>query len=213
MDSVTERAYHRHMNQRTAAEPVLAAMRDADDQPMQVSPGSSDQVRLVDNPPGHSRRRGPARDRAWLAYLSQSDGTTTGTVDPTTLVLPNPDAVSDPRLKTLGAAAKQQGVSYAWGGGHDPAAPGVSRGHRNHQPDESWTFNDQNRTGFDCSGLARFATAEGRGFDMGSGDTVDHEDVLPSFGATMVPPTWRFSLVTSFTTGLPGARSCCGLRG
>jgi cell wall-associated NlpC family hydrolase len=142
---------------------------------------------LVDNPPGYNGPAGPERDQAWLNYLSQSDGTTTGVVNPGTLVLPNPDAVSDPRLKTVGAAAKQQGVSYSWGGGHDPKAPGVSVGHRNDTADESWHYNDQNRTGFDCSGLARFATAEGSGVNVGSGNTVSQEEALQNLGATLVP--------------------------
>lgn len=170
----------------TGLRPTLAGDA-ADDPAMRLAAGSSDQVRLHDNPPGYTGPPGPDRDRAWLSYLSQNNGTTTGPVDPAVLVLPNPDAVSDPRLKTVGAAAKQQGVSYAWGGGHDPASTGVSRGHRNDTVDGSWTFNDQNRTGFDCSGLARFATGEGRGFDMGSGNTAFQESVLPSHGATVVP--------------------------
>jgi cell wall-associated NlpC family hydrolase len=169
----------------TGLSPTLAGA-PGDDPAMSVAAGSSDQVRLLDKPPGYNGPAGPDRDQAWLTYLSQHDGVTPGTVDGA-LVLPNPDAVSDPRLKTVGAAAKQQGVSYAWGGGHDPKATGVSVGHRNDTVDGSWTFNDQNRTGFDCSGLSRFATAEGRGFDMGSGNTVFQENVLPSHGAVVVP--------------------------
>ncbi|HWS91402.1 MAG TPA: NlpC/P60 family protein, partial [Mycobacterium sp.] len=144
-------------------------------------------ITLQDNPPGYNGPPGIERDRAWQAYLSQQNGSTTGQVDPTTLVLPNPDAVSDPGLKTLGAAAKQQGVTYAWGGGHDPKAPGVTRGHLNDSPDRSWQYNDNNRTGFDCSGLVRFATTEGQGFDMGSGNTVAQETALSARGATVVP--------------------------
>jgi uncharacterized protein YukE len=170
----------------TGLSPTLAG-GPGDDPAMQVAAGSSDQIRLQDNPPGYNGPAGPDRDQAWLNYLSQTNGTTTGAVDPGALVLPNPDAVTDPRLRTVGAAAKQQGVSYAWGGGHDPAATGVSRGHRNDTVDGSWTYNDQNRTGFDCSGLARFATEQGRGFDMGSGNTVFQQNVLPSHGATVVP--------------------------
>jgi uncharacterized protein YukE len=170
----------------TGLQPTLAG--DPNDQPpMRVSPGSSDRVRLTDNPPGYDGPAGPERDKAWLDYLSQSDATTRGTVNPGVLVLPNPDAVSDPRLKSVGAAAKQQGVSYSWGGGHDPKAPGVSVGHLNDQQDESWTYHDNNRTGFDCSGLARFATAEGSGVNIGSGNTVAQEDVLQGLGINPIP--------------------------
>ena len=100
--------------------------------------------------------------------------------------------MSDPGLKTVGAAAKQQGVSYAWGGGHLPGKPGVSRGWRSDSADSSWTFNDQNRTGFDCSGLARFAAAEGYGFDINAdniGNTVGQEAWLTAAGGqgTAIP--------------------------
>ncbi|WP_160195283.1 C40 family peptidase [Mycobacterium kyorinense] len=179
---------------KTGLTPTLAGS-PGDHPPMHVAAGSSDQVRLQDNPPGYNGPAGAPRDAAWQAYLSQQNGSTTGKVDPKTLVLPNPDAVSDPGLKTLGAAAKQQGVSYAWGGGHDPKVTGVTRGHqstaeevgRDNIPDQSWTFHDNNRTGFDCSGLARFATESGHGFDMGSGNTVFQERALPGHGAVAVP--------------------------
>jgi cell wall-associated NlpC family hydrolase len=101
--------------------------------------------------------------------------------------------VSDPGLKTLGAAAKQQGVTYAWGGGHVEGKTGVSPGHKatpqevGRVPDQSWDYQDNNRTGFDCSGLARFATESGHGFDMGSGNTVYQEGALPGHGAVAVP--------------------------
>ena len=169
----------------TGLSPTLAG-DPADDPAMRVAAGSSDQVPLQDSPPAYDGPPGPDRDQAWLTYLSQANGATIRPVDPTILVLPDPDSVSDPGLKTLGAAAKQQGVSYTWGGGHAKAA-GVSVGFRHDTADESWTFNDENRTGFDCSGLARFATHAGSGFDLGCGNTVFQEDVLPSHGATVVP--------------------------
>lgn len=158
---------------------------------MSVASDSSDQVPLQDNPPGFTGSAGPARDAAWLAYLSQRSAAAPGVVTPA-LVLPNPDAVSDPGLKTVGAAAKQQGVSYTWGGGHLPGKPGVSAGWRNNSRDGSWNFNDQNRTGFDCSGLARFAAAEGYGFDISAGNignTVGQEAALsaPGGNGTVIP--------------------------
>jgi cell wall-associated NlpC family hydrolase len=117
-----------------------------------------------------------------MAYLSQHNGTTPGKVDATNLVLPNPDAVSDPSLKTVGAAAKQQGVTYAWGGGHTDK-PGVSRGWPQ-KGDRSETYQDGNRIGFDCAGLARFATDEGRGFDINHGDSGN---TVGQYGALTAP--------------------------
>lgn len=174
----------------TGQTPTLAGT-PGDSRRMQVSPGSSDRVRLQDNPPGYSGPAGPSRDAAWQSYLGQRSATTPGAVTPGT-VLPNPDAVSHPGLKTVGAAAKQQGISYAWGGGHLPGTPGVSRGWRNNNADASWTFDDQNRTGFDCSGLARFAASEGHGFDISAnniGNTVGQEAALTAAGGhgTRVP--------------------------
>jgi cell wall-associated NlpC family hydrolase len=174
----------------TGQRPTLAGSPE-DSPRMHVASGSSDHVRLQDNPPGFTGSSGPARDAAWQAYLSQRNAVTPGAVTPQT-VLPHPDAVSDPGLKTVGAAAKQQGVSYAWGGGHLPGTPGVSRGWRNDSADSSWTFNDQNRTGFDCSGLARFAAAEGFGFDINAtniGNTVGQEAWLTTAGGpgTVIP--------------------------
>lgn len=167
----------------TGQTPTLAGS-PGDSPRMRVASGSSDQVRLQDNPPGFTGPAGPARDAAWQSYLAQHNALAPGAVTPKT-VLPNPDAVSDKGLKTVGAAAKQQGVSYTWGGGHLPGKPGVSRGWRNDSADASWTFNDQNRTGFDCSGLARFAAAEGYGFDINDnniGNTVGQEAALTAAG-------------------------------
>lgn len=174
----------------TGQTPTLAGSPE-DSPRMRVASGSSDQVRLQDNPPGFTGSAGPARDAAWQSYLAQHNAVTPGAITPKT-VLPNPDAVSDPGLKTVGAAAKQQGVSYAWGGGHLPGTPGVSRGWRNDSADSSWTFNDQNRTGFDCSGLARFAADEGYGVDINAdniGNTVGQEAGLTAAGGqgTVMP--------------------------
>jgi NlpC/P60 family len=156
---------------KTGLTPTLAG-DPGDHPPMKVDAGSSDTVVLQDNPPGYSGPAGPGRDAAWQAYLAQQSGAKSGTVSPT-LVLPNPDAVSDPGLKTVGAAAKQQGVSYAWGGGHIEGKTGVSHGQLNTTMDESWTYNDHQRIGFDCAGLARFATCEGRGIDISAGNNGD----------------------------------------
>jgi cell wall-associated NlpC family hydrolase len=162
--------------------------------PMHVEHGSSDTVELRDNPPGYTGPAGPGRDAAWQAYLSQQSGTASGTITEKTF-LPNPDAVSDPGLKTVGAAARQQGVSYAWGGGHpgDPKAatpipPSVTRGTLHGDPEGGGAHlnGDNNRTGFDCSGLSRFATYEGHnGLDISKGtwgDTRSQFQVLTDGG-------------------------------
>lgn len=151
----------------TGMTPTLAGS-PGDHPPMSLHHRSSDTVPLVDNPPGYNGPAGAERDAAWQRYLSAHDGTTAGSVGQG-LVLPNPDAVSDPGLKTLGAAAKQQGVSYAWGGGHVPGKTGVSNGWAQ-AGDRSETYKDGNRVGFDCAGLARFAMSEGHGgLDISAG--------------------------------------------
>lgn len=174
----------------TGQKPTLAGS-PGDSPRMSVGAGSSDHVPLQNNPPGYTGDAGPGRDAAWLAYLSQGSASAPWAVTPG-LVLPNPDAVSNPGLKAVGAAAKQQGVSYTWGGGHIAGKPGVSVGWRNTNRDSSWTYNDQNRTGFDCSGLARFAAAEGYGFDINEGNignTVGQEATLSGPGGRgMVVP-------------------------
>lgn len=199
---------------KTGLTPTTAGT-EGDQLPMKPDPGSSDKIRLQDNPPGYNGPAGPERDAAWQKYLSQSNGTAPGKVDPATLVLPNPAAVSDPGLKTVGAAAKQQGVSYAWGGGHNPDNTGVSKGHKataaevgaDNIPDESWTYNDQNRTGFDCSGLARFATEEGHGVNtgIGSGNTVSQFNAMTGNGAHSVIPDSALKPGDLIYYGPPGA--------
>ena len=152
----------------TGLKPTLAG-DPGDHPPMQLGAKSSDTVKLSDNPPGFNGPAGAERDAAWKQYLSTQDGTKAGVVG-NGMVLPNPGAVSDPGLKTLGAAAKQQGVSYAWGGGHEPGKTGVTKGWPQ-AGDRSEQYQDGNRTGFDCAGLARFATSEGHsGLDISAGD-------------------------------------------
>ncbi|WP_067971241.1 C40 family peptidase [Mycolicibacter icosiumassiliensis] len=162
--------------------PTLAGS-PADSPSMQVPPGSSDKVTLADNPPGYTGGPGPARDKAWQDYLSQRSGASSGTITPG-MVLPNPDAVSDPGLKTVDAAAKQQGVSYAWGGGHLEGTTGASRGWPE-KGDRSETFQDGNRIGFDCAGLARFAASEGHGgLDISKGNLGN---TVGQYGALTTP--------------------------
>jgi cell wall-associated NlpC family hydrolase len=157
----------------TGEHPTLAG-DPHDVPPMHVEHGSSDTVQLTDNPPGYTGPAGPERDAAWQAYLSQQNGAASGAITEKTF-LPNPDAVSDPGLKTVGAAARQQGVSYAWGGGHldNAPIPGVTKGTLYGDPEDGGEhqYSDNNRIGFDCSGLARFATYEGHyGLDISEGN-------------------------------------------
>lgn len=155
----------------TGQTPTLAG--DPNDVPaMKLDPGSSTTVQRTDNPPGYTGPAGPQRDDAWLAYLSQRDGTTPGSVSRDTF-LPNPEAVSNPGLKTVGAAARQQGVSYAWGAGHPDKAPvpGVTTGTTDNDIDNSAHDNhDDGRTGFDCSGLLAVAEDDNDGVTVVDGE-------------------------------------------
>lgn len=115
---------------------------------------------LADNPPGYSGGPGPERDAAWQKYLAHfpQDGTRG--------LLPNPDAVSDPGLKTVGAAGTQLGTSYAWAGG-DKSGPGKGDYAYNkdgsiNKKDGAYTYDDPRRIGFDCSGLAEYAAGQVR---------------------------------------------------
>ena len=112
---------------------------------------------LADNPPEYSGGPGPERDAAWITYLSQFPLNSRG-------FLPNPEAVSDIGLKLLGNAATQLGVSYAWGG---RGKQGPGRGQRTGTGDDADVFADDQRTGFDCSGLCYYAAWQTRGVEIG----------------------------------------------
>jgi cell wall-associated NlpC family hydrolase len=118
---------------------------------------------VSDNPPGYTGGPGPERDAAWQQYLANYPKNGKG-------FLPNPDAVQDKGLKTVGAAAQQLGTSYAWAGGD---TNGPSKGVLADKPDDSHVYGDNNRVGFDCSGLAEYAahqatlSADGKGVDIG----------------------------------------------
>lgn len=149
-----------------------------------------DTIPMADNPPGWDQNMGPgpARDQAWKDYLSgkNADGTQRGTAP---AFLPKPEAVQDKALRSIGAAGRQQGVSYAWGANQDVDGP--SLGHkatheeyphysqRQLEQDGSWTNNDDQRTGFDCGGLVRYAVGQGAGIDVGRGTyAIDTNGVL-----------------------------------
>ncbi|SHX62091.1 cell wall-associated hydrolase, invasion-associated protein [Mycobacteroides abscessus subsp. bolletii] len=142
-------------------------------------------IPMADNPPGYDQNTGPgpARDQAWKDYLSgkNADGTQRAVGQPP-LALPKPEAVSDKALRSIGAAGRSQGVSYAWGGNTDPNGP--SRGH-GEKGTEADTYEDWNRIGFDCGGLVRYSVQQGAGFDpfVPRGDIpgTDRLDINPSF--------------------------------
>ncbi|SHU45363.1 invasion and intracellular persistence protein IipA [Mycobacteroides abscessus subsp. abscessus] len=139
-------------------------------------------IAMADNPPGYDPNMGPgpARDQAWKDYLAgkEANGTQRAMGQPP-LALPKPEAVSDKGLRSIGAAGRQQGVSYAWGGNHDVdgPSPGHKATHAEYpgysqaqlEADGSWTYNDDQRIGFDCGGLVRYSVGQGAGLDVGQG--------------------------------------------
>ncbi|OHU96887.1 C40 family peptidase [Mycobacterium talmoniae] len=155
---------------------------------------------LADNPPGYTGGPGPARDKAWQDYLAHfptEKDPATGQIPRG--FLPNPDAVNDPGLKVVGAAATQLGTSYAWSGG-DTSGPGkgVLNRARDGTPivDESWTYQDNKRVGFDCSGLAEYAAGQARpNVDIGgyTGTQLGSPNLtkIPS-GASLTPGDFIF---------------------
>lgn len=93
----------------------------------------------------------------------------------------NGDPLPDPRtptgdkaIDTLAFAAGQQNTTYAWGG--NKRTDGPSSGTLDWDPPDggAHVHQDQNRVGYDCGGLVRFAVAQGAGFDTGvPTDTID----------------------------------------
>lgn len=124
-------------------------------------------VPMADNPPGwdQSMSAGAQRDQAWKDYLSgkNADGTQR---PPNTapLALPKPEAVNDKALRAIGAAGRQQGVSYAWGGNTDTKGP--SKGTLANDSGGAADNHDDKRVGFDCGGLVRYSIAQGIGPDV-----------------------------------------------
>lgn len=116
------------------------------------------------------------------------------------------DPLPDPRTPTgdkaidaLAHAAGQQNTSYAWGGNQSTNGP--SRGHKatsqeypNYtqqqlERDGSWTSRDDERVGYDCGGLVRYAYQQGASVDVGQGTyNID-----------------RNSQLTQAAGGIPGA--------
>ncbi|OHU30938.1 hypothetical protein BKG76_04330 [Mycobacteroides franklinii] len=135
-------------------------------------------IPMADNPPGWDPNMGPgpARDQAWKDYLSgkEANGAQRASGVPPAF-LPKPEAVQDKALRTIGAAGRQQGVSYAWGGNQSPDGPSRGHGEKGTGAD---TYEDWNRIGFDCGGLVRYSVAQGAGVDPFT--MVDSDTRIPA---------------------------------
>lgn len=70
----------------------------------------------------------------------------------------------------VNAACSQIGVWYSWGGGHG-ATPGASYGYYDGSDPDS--LHDNERKGFDCSGLTRYAYYRATGRDLLNGTADD----------------------------------------
>ncbi|MEV6762746.1 NlpC/P60 family protein [Streptomyces sp. NPDC051105] len=70
----------------------------------------------------------------------------------------------------VGAACSQIGVWYSWGGGHG-ATPGATYGYYDGSDPDS--LHDNERKGFDCSGLMRYAYYRATGRDLLNGTADD----------------------------------------
>ncbi|ANO03702.1 NlpC/P60 family protein [Mycobacteroides abscessus] len=173
------------------AEPTMAAAS--------VDPRGSATTVLADNPPGYPNTPpGTQRDQNWRDYLNGKE-LNNGVVTqrpygqlPT--ALPKPEAVSDKALRTVGAAGRQQGVSYAWGGNGSVDGPtkGTLKGdppptQQNPLGGGAHQYHDDQRTGFDCGGLARFAVFQGYGTDLHAGTATQWDNLGPSANVQGAP--------------------------
>ncbi|MFA4083454.1 NlpC/P60 family protein [Mycobacteroides salmoniphilum] len=151
-------------------------------------PGAT--IPMADNPPGYDSNTGPgpARDQNWKDYLSGKNADGTQRIG-APLALPKPESVQDKALRSIGAAGRQQGVSYAWGGNSskDGPSPGHKATHEEYpnysqqrlEQDGSWTNNDDQRIGYDCGGLVRYSLEQGAGIDVKQGTyAIDTNGVL-----------------------------------
>jgi NlpC/P60 family len=127
----------------------------------------SDTIPLTDDPPGYAPATTAQRDQNWFTYLTgiNTDGTHR-TLGELPKALPRPEAVNDPALRTIGAAARQQGVSYVWGGNQSVNGPTTGTLEDDPPTGDAHRYRDDRRTGFDCGGLARFAVYQGCGTDI-----------------------------------------------
>ncbi|MFD8816538.1 C40 family peptidase [Streptomyces sp. NPDC059627] len=93
----------------------------------------------------------------------------------------------------VNAACSQIGVWYSWGGGHG-ATPGATYGYYDGSDPDS--LHDNERMGFDCSGLMRYAYYRATGSDLLNG-TADDQYHSPHASA-------RFSASQGTTPLVPG---------
>ncbi len=97
------------------------------------------------------------------------------------------DPLPDPRkptgnkaIDTIAFAAGQQNTTYAWGGNQRIDSPSAGTLNWEDNPEGGAHFHqDQNRVGYDCGGLVRFAVYQGAGFDTGV--PTDAIDRNPNF--------------------------------
>ncbi|MEZ0363409.1 NlpC/P60 family protein [Mycobacterium sp. pUA109] len=126
-------------------------------------------IPLADNPPGFPPvGPGAQRDHNWQQYLNgfNADGSRRVQVGTPPAALPKPEAVQDRGLRAIGAAGRQQGVSYAWGANHSVQGP--SKGTLAGDPPDGGAhqYHDDQRIGFDCGGLVRFSEFQATGHDV-----------------------------------------------
>ncbi|MBO0863841.1 MAG: C40 family peptidase [Mycobacterium sp.] len=127
----------------------------------------SDTIPLTDDPPGYAPAAGTQREHNWFNYLNGINADSTHrALGELPKALPRPEAVNDPALRTIGAAARQQGVSYAWGGNQSVDGPTTGTLEDDPPDGDAHRHRDDLRTGFDCGGLARFAVYQGYGTDI-----------------------------------------------
>ncbi|WP_244431665.1 C40 family peptidase [Segniliparus rugosus] len=150
---------------------VPKAEGDAADYPSE--PGWKSDVPGADNPPGYPPAGpGTQRDQNWKDYLAGKNAD--GSMRPKGQIpaaYPNPESVGDKGLKVIGAAARQQGTRYVWGGGgpNGTSQPGT----RDSFTDQNGVFHqgfgdsrhDYEHKGFDCSGLAEYSVFQATGYD------------------------------------------------
>ncbi|MGA5546259.1 NlpC/P60 family protein [Mycobacterium sp. NPDC051198] len=143
-------------------------------------PGWKTDAKGMTNPPGFPPQPpGEARDQNWRDYLNgkNGDGTQRPSGQPPA-AYPLPEAVTDKKLKIVGAAENQQGTRYVWGGG---SKDGTTQGQDG--PDEAHTRQDWKYKGFDCSGLSEYAIYQATGYDPGKGTSVQYGNMTEGAGA------------------------------
>jgi cell wall-associated NlpC family hydrolase len=129
-------------------------------------PGAK-QIPLSDNPPGYTPvGPGAQRDQNWMDYLNGKNAD--GSIRPprsAPAALPKPEAVQDKGLRAIGAAGRQQGISYAWGA--NQSVDGPTHGTLEGDPPggDAHLNHDETRTGYDCGGLVRFSMSQATGED------------------------------------------------